>query len=481
MQIEHWLLRPQLLLRYQRARKRQSSIPVPAQIEFLQQRTMLSGVGDEGLVAGAEADDMTLEEPANEESPIPDDIESSEQDSLPGNEQETPQGDEIETPDSLPGDADGQEVNKSPKIDLDLDATGLQDYLDLRLGPDRSGANDTVRHLHHIGGSDPEGDDLTYSILGGSEDFADFFELKNESHHTGAQIARLRLNPGIEYGDLYDKRPLWQLTLQVRDSNGNTDTGTLSLLLSRTAVGIIGDSFAVEGTDDKIKIKFVRVTGENDPLNELTVRYRFKWGQVKYIESKYLEHVDLGVAAPGADGYTEGTISIKQGKFESDDLTITAISDADSGIESVLFEVIDGNDYVAVINPYEPGNKVETPEGPKLTRWLNLQVLSGMTLFGKKRPNGMEDSTVIHMNDILQGGIGDCSLWTAVALLVKNPPLGFSWSNLITQNGPKSFTVHFPNAGDKQVELNLTSGYDSARLSGEGVTRSPRSGFCCGV
>jgi hypothetical protein len=104
---------------------------------------------------------------------------------------------------------------------------------------------------------------------------------------------------------------------------------------------------------------------------------------------------------------------------------------------------------------------------------VKVQVLDGITLFADGRPGGADGSDV-DVNDIRQGGLGDCRFMAALAELARTRP-AFLRSGINRVLGTPSdvyqFTVRF--FGDngepfnQEVTFELDRGFDGAQLSGD--------------
>jgi hypothetical protein len=257
-----------------------------------------------------------------------------------------------------------------------------------------------------------------------------------------------------------------------------------------TAVGVTGDTYAVEGTNDNITVKFVRyVRGDPATAPALVVNYTISWaaddptGRVGSASTSDL------VDTTDFENFLLGTATIPAGLAGESGVSFTLVAAYRDGGEG---PPVDGTERFWVT--------VNAVSGPSVTPYITVgnipcavpgmdalhscarlpfYVLDGVTPFVL----GNNDSTdAISSEDVRQGGLNDCSFCAAMlAIADKNPDFirrHITASGADGQGNPQ-YTVQLwdssLNSGTGlpigwrsfTVSANLTRGADAVQLTGD--------------
>ncbi len=164
-------------------------------------------------------------------------------------------------------------------------------------------------------------------------------------------------------------------------------------------VGMIADTQAVEGGTDNITIRFVRIAENIDADLEVTFTENFT-------TTDFENNADF-------QAIQSNKITISGGQTSSQTYTLKAKVDGAVEVnETFSLSIQDMPCYDLV--PYSQEKKKKT--ATDAFQWLNFYVVEGVTLFVK----GGNDTPLavgnpgIHINDIAQGGLGDCFCMAAL-------------------------------------------------------------------
>ena len=253
----------------------------------------------------------------------------------------------------------------------------------------------------------------------------------------------------------------------------------------KDAVGIAGDTHAIEGTTDQIVIKFVRYSKPN-AINDpgLTVTFDVAWITAW-----------IGDLVNGFDrsAFEQGFVSFPANQVSATGQTVVtyqlgALNDGNpggqvEGIEEFKVTLEEGQNYF-VLDGKMPLDD-PTLQSVEVRKELDFFILDGITLFAKHNPVAILDDTNgdypigagnpgVHYNDIGQGSLNDCYLLAGMAALVNE-----DWSqiahNFITDEGTyynvkklmNPFTGIWSNDLQVQKSSLFENGYDMAQLSGD--------------
>ena len=288
----------------------------------------------------------------------------------------------------------------------------------------------------------------------------------------------------------------YYLTVRVTDSGSPalSDTGTVTVNLV-TAVGILGDTEAIEGGADNIKLKVRRYTFDNSV--PLTVYYKLDWTGIAPTDSHYdpvvtgnasvndIDSTDLGVFLNDPSG-NFGSVTILAGEIVADLRVLRAVSDnfdanGDVGkIENFVVQIIPDPSNAA---SYEEIKDV--PPDDKKKSYMDarnqqeLIIVDHVQLFSPDNVDATLDDNAligtgnpgIHFNDVRQGQIGDCWFLTAVIQLAR---IDYSkLQRLFHDNGDGTYKVAlYESTGWVWKQYNadelLTRGRNGVKLSGDG-------------
>lgn len=156
-------------------------------------------------------------------------------------------------------------------------------------------------------------------------------------------------------------------------------------------------------------------------------------------------------------------------------ITLEAIHDADLEVEEARLWIQADAAY-GIVRDDVASNVPGAAPGTFLHPWAPLQVISGVALFGEYRSHDPDitDPALVDVNDVNQGNLGDCYLWTAVVALITKVPGYIEQLIHVDASAPPGvyrYFVDLKNAdgtpNQRTVTLDLARGLDSADLSGD--------------
>lgn len=311
--------------------------------------------------------------------------------------------------------------------------------------------------------TDVDGDTLTYSLSSGD---SGLFAVNPSTGQLSLKVPAKDLTGSTH-----------TLTIDVTDGT-LTDQATVNIAIVDT-VGVGGDAHAVEGAGDGIAVKFVRYS--QDPFaSTLTVTYEIDW------TTGIPGRAEPGDFAATQDRTDLAALSFTFGLGETvKTFSLDAVADGTKeGVETFTVTVLNGanGSYYRV-----DGAADMDKNKPSLDTYYSapFSVLDGVTLFAKQDINQSPVDDVdgvaglgqgdldhlnpgIHINDIKQGGLGDCFLLAALIALTKE-----NWQQIESRFSNETATsvdVELWNGQSWQtfeVPKNLERGFEMAQLSGD--------------
>ena len=325
--------------------------------------------------------------------------------------------------------------------------------------------------------SDPDAEAVTYSI-DPSTNADGMFEIDNTSWAT------IKLSKDA----IQATQPEYVVTLIATDVHGATSSADLVIKI-QTVVGIVADRWAVEGQADKIVLTFVRYAV--DLTESLEVAFFMKWAastelnpsvvsEAASIEA-FVDDVERQKLVPEAGG-VDSYIIIPE-HFDRTSITLTAkAGDEIEGIQSFAAITL-RNKRLPEVSRYilpnrmladdEPGNFKDEDDHFRVETAVRCYILEGVTPFGKFVDSTLTttDPDDVDINDVKQGGVGDCFLMSAFIALAKDNPDFLRQMFHANPNASNEYLINLRNdqdpSNDEHVSLNLTRGSNSANPTGD--------------
>ena len=214
----------------------------------------------------------------------------------------------------------------------------------------------------------------------------------------------------------------------IQDERGGTAVAMVNINIdfienkALPTVGVAGDFYAIEGTDNKIEFYFVRSGNLTD---EVTVTFA--------VSASY-EAAYFDTSPEGFSSGSDNTAVIAAGTSKS--ATYTFISKADSITESKTFRVTvrENANYNRAKNLVLDKEQKTEGDSFNVHYYADILVLNGITLFAKNNSvkalgdtnddNGSyqvaQNNPGIHQNDIIQGSLNNCYFHAALTSLAKS-------------------------------------------------------------
>lgn len=292
-------------------------------------------------------------------------------------------------------------------------------------------------------------DTITYSITGGDNPSDSLFEIDSKG--------RIKLKKAVP-----TTASTYLLEITATDAVGHTDTGTVQIDVRTVTVVVLGDVHGAEAGPDTITLEFRRIT--EDASQPLTVEFEVAW------LSANSDDVDL----TSAENLTAGTITFAANELTTS-MTITPEADGVAeGIETFKVSLKPSSAYDLVDEDLDLKKKSEYDGLASTEVWI----FDAVTPFGAYIGNTMDTDKAadgqtvldIHVNDVIQGYIGDCWLMAALKLLAQSDPEFIR--GMIVDKGDGSWDVLLYDENNKRKAYNvalsdLTMGNGMAWVTGD--------------
>jgi hypothetical protein len=351
-------------------------------------------------------------------------------------------------------------VNEAPVFkDFDVQQPGNQKTIEITIGPDRL-ANPVLHqdNVFWVTATDVDKDALSYTFSSGNTDGLFALNAANGKITLAKELSEATTSS-------------YSLLIHATDPGGLFDVCTIEIKIKAVSVGVLGDSQAVENTEDQMELTFVRYSLTNDLSQPLTVNFSVKWKTDTALGSHNLSLADFDSAS--AQQLQASSVVIPAGQ---DRVTImlradiAPTNDGREGLESVTLAIVPSEEYALVTRIASPPGDILPDSSLDAHAAAILQVLEDVTLFADGTPTN-SDGHLIDVNDVRQGGIGNCYFHAALLHLAESYPQLIEGMIEPVPDTYWSYRVRFYDAmGNKffeTVQFELTRGFDASKLSGD--------------